>query len=558
MYRNVKKIAILYLSDYNKSIKKWRCFILKGFLQRLGKSLMMPISIIAAAGIFLGIAAALQNPNIVGESFMNMEFAQNVIGFIRKLAGALFGNLPLLFAISLAIGMVDDEKPTAAFSGAIGFLVFHVTINYILGLKGITAETTAVKYLMENKSIDNIQASFINAQYETVLGIFTYRMNVFGGVISGLVVAMLHNKFYRIKLPDAINFFGGRRFVPIITTICVPIVGLVFYFIWPVIGNVIFQIGGFIEKSGAFGTFVFGFIERLLIPTGLHHILNQTVRFTAVGGTANINGEQVVGALNIFNTSLASKTPVSLDVVRMSTRFLAQGKIPVMMFGLVGAAVAMYQTANEKEKSRIKALMIAGASASFVTGITEPLEFSFIFVSPILFVFHAFMTGLSFFLMQILGVMIGNVQGGVIDLAVFGILKGMDTHWYFAVIVGIIYFFVYYFFFKFIILLRNIETPGREKEEVEGARVVISSDLNETAERIIEAVGGRENIKVIDNCFTRLRLTLEDVGKVNDADLKGTGAAGIVKPDKKNIQIIYGPKVEQIANSVKTAMNYKK
>ena len=531
--------------------KKMEVFILKGFLQRLGKSLMMPISIIAAAGIFLGIAAALQNPNIVGENFINMEVAQNIIGFIRKLAGVLFANLPLLFAISLAIGMVDDEKPTAAFAGAIGFLVFHVTINYILGLKGLNAETTAVKYLIENNKLDPIQASFVNAQYETVLGVFTYRMNVFGGVISGLTVAFLHNKFYQVKLPDAVNFFGGKRFVPIITTVCVPIVGLAFYFVWPVIGNVIFQIGTLIEKSGAFGTFIFGFIERLLIPTGLHHILNQTVRFTAVGGTAVIDGEQVAGALNIFNASLASKTPVSTDVVRMSTRFLAQGKIPVMMFGLVGAAYAMYKTANEKEKNRIKALMIAGASASFVTGITEPIEFAFMFVSPVLFIFHAFMTGLSFFLMQIFHVMIGNVQGGVIDLAVFGILKGTDTHWYFAVIVGIIYFFVYYFFFKFIILSRNIETPGREKDDIEGKTVKLPGNMQETAEQIVQAVGGAENIKVIDNCFTRLRLTLLDTSIVDDQALKGTGAAGIVKPDKNNIQIIYGPKVEQIANAVK-------
>lgn len=530
---------------------------MKGFLQRLGKSLMMPISIIAAAGIFLGIAAALQNPNIVGEGFINLEFVQNIIGFIRKLAGVLFGNLPLLFAIALAIGMVDEEKPTAAFAGAIGFLVFHVTINYILGLEGITADTTAVKYLIENNKMDPIQASFVNAQYETVLGIFTYRMNVFGGVVSGLTVAALHNRFYKIKLPDAINFFGGRRFVPIITTVCVPVIGLVFYFIWPVIGNVIYQIGGLIEKSGAFGTFIFGFIERLLIPTGLHHILNQTVRFTAVGGSAVIDGEQVVGALNIFNASLASKTPVPADVVRMSTRFLAQGKIPIMMFGLIGAACAMYQTANEKEKGRIKALMIAGASASFVTGITEPLEFAFMFVSPVLFIFHAVMTGLSFFLMQIFGVMIGNVQGGIIDLAVFGILKGTETHWYFAVIVGIAYFFIYYFFFKFIILSRNIETPGREKEETEGAAVKLSGDMEETAENIITAVGGSSNIRVIDNCFTRLRLTLEDTSIVDDAALKATGAAGIVKPDKNNIQIIYGPKVEQIANSVKSLKKTK-
>lgn len=520
---------------------------MKDFFQKLGKSLMMPISIIAAAGIFLGLASVLQNPDIVGETFVSFTVIQNIIGFIRALAGSLFGNLPILFAVSIAIGLAKKEKPTAAFASVIGFIVFHVTLSYILGLNGLNQLTTSIDYLM-SEGMSELEATQVSSQYETVLGIFTLRMNVFAGILAGGLVAFLHNKFYNIELPVAISFFGGKRFVPIITTVLVPVLAGVMYYIWPIFGGLIESLGNLIAESGTIGTFLFGFLERLLIPTGLHHILNQLVRFTPIGGVEMINGEQVVGALNIFNTALAQDV-LNFDLMSHATRFLAQGKIPFMTFGLPAAGLAIIHTARKEEKTRVKGLLVAAMLASFTTGITEPIEFAFIFVSPILFVFHAFMSGLSFMLMDLFNVVIGNVQGGVIDLTVFGILQGLDTRWFIAVIVGIVYAFSYYFFFKFIITKKNIQTPGRERKE-EGLDVEIQ-DKSKIGEAIVTALGGSENIVEIENCFTRLRLVLKSTNAVDKNALKNTGAAGVVEIDDTHLQVIYGPQVEGIAQKVK-------
>ncbi|WP_368251327.1 PTS transporter subunit EIIC [Enterococcus sp. 2201sp1_2201st1_B8_2201SCRN_220225] len=528
---------------------------MKEYLQKLGKSLMMPISIIAAAGIFLGIASVLQNPNIVGEGFVAISGVQNTIGFIRAIVGALFGNLPILFAASVAIGLAKGEKTTAAFAAIIGFILFHVTISYFLSLKGITAATMSVEALIESGQ-STLEATRTASLYESVLGIFTYRMNVFGGVIVGMLVATVHNRFYKTELPMAISYFGGKRLVPIMTTVTVPILGILMYFVWPFLGKGIEGVGNLIADSGAFGVFLFGAIERLLVPTGLHHILNQLVRFTPIGGVAMLDGEQVVGALNIFNKLLTESDP-NMDIMREATRFLAQGKIPFMVFGLPAACYAMYKTARPGEKTRVKALLLAAAIASFTTGITEPIEFSFIFVSPILFIFHALMSGLSFMLMNLLGVSIGNVQGGAIDLGVFGILRGLETHWYFAVIVGIFYAFAYYFVFKTVILRRNVKTPGREDETepvaVTASNTTKGSSATDMGTTIVTALGGTENIQSIDNCFTRLRLVLVDSEKIDEKALKATGAAGVMKLDDKNVQVVYGPQVEGIALKVKDA-----
>lgn len=532
---------------------------MKDFLQKLGKSLMMPISIIAAAGIFLGLGSVLQNPEIVGENFISFELVQNVIGFIRALAGALFGNLPILFAVAVAIGLAKKEKTTAAFSAVIGFILFHITLNYILGLDGLTAETTSIDYLVANGS-SQLAATQVASKYELVLGIFTLRMNVFGGILTGLLVAALHNRFYNIELPMAISFFGGKRFVPIITTVVTPFLALLMYFVWPILGSGIEGIGNIIAQAGAIGTFLFGFLERLLVPTGLHHILNQLVRFTPIGGVAMIDGEQTVGALNIFNTLLAQDSP-DLNIMAEATRFLAQGKIPFMVFGLPAACYAMYKTSRDGEKKKVKGLLYAAALASFTTGITEPIEFAFIFVSPILYVFHAVMAGISFLLMDVFGVIIGNVQGGVIDLTVFGVFQGLDTRWFAAVIVGILYAFVYYFVFKTVILKQNVQTPGREAltdsdGNVEGKDVVVKDD-GDLGHTIVNALGGKENIKEIENCFTRLRLVLKDATVADEKALKATGAAGIVRIDDTHLQVIYGPQVEGIALKVKGAADFE-
>jgi PTS system maltose and glucose-specific IIC component len=388
-------------------------------IHAFGKALMMPISVIAAAGIFLGLAAAMQNPAVTGDAFAQMQVPQLIIGFIRKVAGALFANLPVFFAVASAIGLAKAEKPTAAFAAVIGYIVMNVGISATLAAKGITATTTTPAALQQ-AGMDQTTAMMTSAEYINMLGVFTYNMSVLGGVIAGLVTVALHNRFYTQQLPTAISFFGGRRFVPIVTVICLPLIGVLLALIWPTIGDGIAWIGQMIGKSGQYGAFLLGAFERILIPTGLHHILNETVRFTPIGGMAVVDGQTVVGALNIFNASLTHPGSIPDETLRTATQFLAQGKIPVMMFGLPAAALAIYHTARPEHKQRVKALVMAGALTSFTTGITEPLEFCFIFVSPVLYLLHAFLTGLSFMLMSMLHLMIGNVQGGVIDLVVFG------------------------------------------------------------------------------------------------------------------------------------------
>lgn len=535
-----------------EEIKNQKESPVKGYLQKLGKSLMMPISIIAAAGIFLGLASVLQNPAIVGENFVNLLAVQNSIGFIKAIVAALFGNLPILFAISVTIGLAKTEKANAAFSAVIGFLLMHVTISYFLNLRGINVTTASIEALQEaGKSV--VQATKQASLYESVLGIFTYRMNVFGGVVSGILTAWVHNRFYKTELPVFISFFGGKRLVPIMTTIFSPILGAFLFFIWPFLGAGIENIGNVIANAGLFGTFLFGSLERLLVPTGLHHILNQLVRFTPIGGVATIDGEQFVGALNIFNEQLALATP-DMDIMRSATKFLSQGKIPFMVFGLPAAALAMYHTAAPENKTNVKGFLFAAALAAFMTGITEPLEFSFIFLSPILFVFHALMAGFSFMFTNLLGVSIGNVQGGFIDLGVFGILRGVETRWFFEVLLGAIYAPAYYFVFKKVILWKNLKTPGRELElDARDVSEVKVSQSNNLGQAIVAALGGVGNIEAIDNCFTRLRMVLKDSEKIDEAALKTTGAAGVIKLDKSNVQVVYGPQVEGIALKVKEA-----
>jgi len=370
-------------------------------------------------------------------------------------------------------------------------------------------------------------------------------------VIAGLLTVMLHNRFYTQQLPTAISFFGGRRFVPIVTVVVLPLTGVLLALIWPTIGQGIAWVGQMIGKSGQYGAFLLGACERLLIPTGLHHILNETVRFTPIGGMATVDGQTIVGALNIFNTSLTHPGAIPDDTVRTATQFLAQGKIPVMMFGLPAAALAIYHTAKPEHKQRVKALVLAGALTSFTTGITEPLEFCFIFVSPVLYVMHALLTGLSFMLMSMLHLMIGNVQGGAIDLLVFGILGGSKTHWWWTLVLGAIYAPVYYWGFRLVITRMQVETPGRESEE-EAKPLQVAAD--ERTRVIISGLGGEANIEDVDCCFTRLRVRVKEMKEVVDQTLLSTGANGVNRVSEHDVQVIYGPQVEKIANEVKSAL----
>lgn len=523
---------------------------MKTFIQKLGKSMMGPLSIIVAAGLLLGLASTLLNPNVFGNALANVAFVNHFVSLINSLAGGLFGLLPILFCMSVAQGLSKEDKEVATFASIIGFILFHTTIRFLLQLKGITAETVSIDYLVAQGK-DILAATQENAAYDTVMGIFTYRMSIFGGIIVGMWSAMIHNRFHTTQLPTAFSFFSGKRFVPIMMVVTVPFLGAAMFLVWPLFNMVINGFGTLLSQAGAFGTFIYGFLERLLIPTGLHHVLNQLIRFTPIGGAAMINGEQVSGALNIFNTLLMEANP-DMDLMRQATRFLTQGTHPFMVFGLPAACFAMYKTALPQNRNKVKGILLAAGLTSFFTGITEPIEFSFFFISPLLWLFHAFMAGMSFLVNTLLGVCIGNAGGGLIDLMIFGVLRGTETKWILNVAIGLIYAVIYYLVFKWAIVKFNIKTPGREDESDE---VSYDEEVTELGKAIMEALGGKENIAEIDNCISRLRLVLKDTSVIREDALKKTGSLGIIKISDTVLQVVYGAKVEKAASELKRAVN---
>lgn len=522
---------------------------MKTFIQKLGKSLMGPLSIIVAAGLLLGLASTLQNPMIFGDALANVTIVNAFVSLVNALAGGLFGLLPILFCMSVAMGMAKEDKEIATFASIIGFVLFHTTLRFFLSLNGITADTTSIDYLV-SQGKDILVATQENAIYDTVFGIFTYRMGIFGGIIVGLWSAMIHNRFHETQLPTAFSFFSGKRFVPIMMVLTIPVLAGAMYFIWPLFNMLIDAFGNLLAAAGAFGTFIYGFLERLLIPTGLHHILNQLIRFTPIGGTALIDGEQVSGALNIFNQLLMNPNP-DMDLMRQATRFLTQGTHPFMVFGLPAACFAMYKTALPQNKNKVKGMLLAAGLTSFFTGITEPIEFAFFFISPLLWLFHACMAGLSFLLNTLLGVCIGNAGGGLVDLMLFGVLRGMETKWVVNVIIGICYAIIYFFVFRWAILKFNIKTPGRESEEDQVNEI---EEITELGTAIMAALGGKENIMEIDNCISRLRLVLKDTAIVDENALKKTGSLGLIRINEQNLQVVYGAKVEKAAAELKRAV----
>lgn len=536
---------------------------MRTIIQKFGRTLLGPLSIIIGAGLLLGLVSILQNPNIVGETFANATLIQTFIDGVQAVVSQLFDLLPILFAISVATGLAKEDKEIAGLSVVIGFVLFNVVISFLLSLNNITGETMSIEYLM-NHGHSETEAFQMSSAYETVLGVFTFRMSIFGGILVGIWTALIHNRFHTQQLPIAFSFFSGNRFVPLMVIVTIPILSIAMYFIWPYVNEVINSLGVLISKSGAIGTFIYGFSERLLIPTGLHHVLNQMLRFTPFGGTAEVGGKTISGALNIFNAEITQQNP-DVGILRQSTRFLTQGYHPFQVFGLPAAAFAMYKSALPEQRQSVKGLFLAGGLTSFATGVTEPVEFAFIFISPILYIFNALMAGLSFMLMTIFGVAIGNAGGGLMDLTVFGILQGTYTKWPLVVLIGLIYAVIYYYVFRFVIEKFNIKTPGRdkkssnestsnEKNKKSDTQSKAKLGASEFGDKILQALGGKNNIVEIDNCLSRLRLVLDDTSVVNEDILKETGSMGIVMIDKNNIQVVYGPKVEQAARALKIAV----
>ena len=508
-------------------------------LQRIGRSFMLPIALLPIAGLLLGIGSSLTNPTTIetynlGAVLGEGTILNSVMTVFANTGNIVFANLPLIFAMGVALGMAEREQATAVLSAAIAFFIMHSTVSTLLSISGQLNDGS-----LHEGAVGN------------VLGIQSLEMGVFGGIIVGLGVAYLHNRFYKISLPTVISFFGGTRFVPIISTFAYIVVGAVMYFVWPFVQEAIFSLGSIVLKSGYFGTFVYGVIERALIPFGLHHVFYIPFWQTGVGGSMVIDGQTVYGAQNIFFAQLAS--PNTIKFASSATRFMS-GKFPLMIFGLPGAALAMYRTAKPNKRKIAGGLLLSAALTAMLTGITEPIEFTFLFVAPVLYVIHCIFAGLAYMIMHILDVGVGmTFSGGIIDLTLFGILQGnAKTNWLNVVWVGIIYFIVYYFLFRFLIQKYNFITPGREDDEAD-TKLYTRKDVNAAKEnrsaKILEALGGKDNIKSLDCCATRLRVAVNNPDMVSEAALKETGAAGVIKKGE-GIQVIYGPRVTVIKSEL--------
>ena len=494
-------------------------------LQRIGQSFMLPIALLPIAGIFLGIGSSLTNTNMLAayhlKGLMGPGTAPYILFSLLNSAGSIiFDNLPILFAVGVAIGMARTEKATAALSGIVAFFVMHSTIGGLITYTGRSH-------------------SFLTGATTEIVGITSLQMGVFGGIIVGLGVAALHNRFYKIELPRVFSFFGGTHFIPIISAITYVGIGILMFYIWPPIQILINDAGKLVLMSGYGGTFVYGLLERALIPFGLHHVFYMPFWQTAVGGRELVNGQLIEGAQNIFFAELASPDTSHFSVA--ATRFMS-GKFPLMMFGLPGAALAMYTCARPENKKAVGSLLLSAAISSAVTGITEPLEFAFLFVAPPLYVIHCAFAGLSYMLMHMLNVGIGmTFSGGFLDFFLFGILQGnTKTSWLHVIPVGILYFIVYFIVFRVMILKFNYQTPGHEKDN---AAPVNNADNK--SQQILDGLGGLENISDLSCCATRLRVTLHRPSKLNKEKLLATGAAAVVA-NGDGVQVVYGPEVTVI------------
>ncbi len=532
-----------------------------GILQRVGRSFMLPIAILPVAGLLLGIGSSFTNETML-ETYGLMRilgpgtiFAA-VFEVMSEAGNVVFANLPILFAMGVAIGMAKKEKEVAALSAAIAFFIMHASISALITINGGTEVMLA-------------------GAVTSVCGITSLQMGVFGGILVGLGVAALHNRFYKIELPQVLSFFGGSRFVPIISALVYTGVGILMFFIWPAIQKGIYTVGDLVLNSGYAGTWVYGFMERLLIPFGLHHVFYLPFWQTAVGGTLEVGGRVVEGAQNIFFAQLADPSVTKYAV--SATRFMS-GKFPLMIFGLPGAALAMYKTAAPEKRKAAGGLLLSAALTAMITGITEPLEFTFLFVAPALYGIHCILAGFAYMLMHVFEVGVGmTFSGGLIDLTLFGIMQGnAKTNWIWIVIVGIGYFIVYYVLFYYLIRRFDLKTPGRdnndevklyrrsdvdarkhgenagEQESGNGRNPDIfrnHSPQMETSRLICEGLGGKANISDVDCCATRLRCTVYDAALVKEDILRASGASGVVKKGN-GVQVIYGPKVSVIKSNL--------
>ena len=527
-------------------------------LQRVGRSFMLPVAILPIAGILLGIGASFTNPTTIATYGLGGVLGTGtplhaLLSIMSSAGSTIFGNLPIIFAVGVAIGMAKAEKEVAALSAMIAFFVMHTSCNAMLKIGGqILADGTIAPNVLEGTIAPSC-------------GIMSFQMGVFGGIIVGIGVALLHNRYHKIILPNALSFFGGSRFIPIISTIVFLFVGIAMYFVWPLAQQGIFALGGLVTGTGYIGTLIFGIIKRALIPFGLHHVFYLPFWQTGVGGSMMIDGQLIQGGQNIFFAQLASP-----DVAHFSadaTRYFS-GEFIFMIFGLPGAALAMYHCARPEKKKVAGGLLLSAALTCMLTGITEPIEFSFLFVAPALFAVQVVLAGAAYMIAHMLNIAVGlTFSGGLLDFFIFGILQGeAKTSWMYVIPVGIVYFFLYYFIFRWMILHFGFKTPGREDDDEEtklytkadykareGAGGAAGSETGFDAKSaaIAKGLGSKRNITSVDCCATRLRCSVADASLVDEKLLKATGAVGVIVKGT-GVQVIYGPQVAVIKSNLET------
>ena len=494
-------------------------------LQKLGKAFMLPIAILPAAGLLLGIGSSFSNETtIAAYPILNQAWLQAIFQIMAAAGNVVFANLMLLLCVGLCVGLAKKDKGTAALAGVVGYLVMNATITAMVSIfspGGNAIDTGAV-----------------------------------GASAVGCTTVWLHNRYHNIQLPQVMGFFGGSRFVPIITAVVSIFIGMIFFIVWPPFQNLLIASGEYIAVAGPIGTFFYGFLMRLCGAVGLHHMIYPMFWYTELGGVEMVAGQQIAGAQKIFFAQLAD--PNHTGLFTEGTKFFA-GRFATMMFGLPGAAMAMYHCVPKEKRKAYGGLFFGVALTSFITGITEPLEFMFLFVSPLLYVFHSFLDGVSFLVADMLNISIGNTfSGGVIDYMLFGVLQGnAKTNWIFVPFVGVIWFFLYYFSFRFFITKFNIMTPGRgEDDDMESAKSSLTTkdSLKEEAIQVIAALGAEENIEDVDACITRLRVSVKDKNKVDRDKLKAIGAAGIIEVDG-GVQVVYGAKAILYKNIIVDILN---
>ena len=504
-------------------------------LQNFGKALMLPIAILPAAGFLLGIGGALSNPNTLNAyPFLDKYWLQDIFLIMAGSGEIVFATLPILFAVSLAVGLSKTDKGTVGVAAVLSMLIMNATINACLK---ITQELA--------------QDNLTSVGQGMCLGIQTLETGVFSGILIGIMTAWLHKKFYKTELLPFLAFFGGSRFVPMICALGAMCMGIEMYVIWPYFQEKIFSIGELFSATGYIGTLIYGFFLRMLGPFGLHHIFYLPFWTTALGGSEIVNGQLVEGTQRIFFAQLSD--PNTVKYYEGISRFMS-GRFITMMFGLVGAAFAIYKTAKPQNRKFVGGMLLSAALTSFLTGITEPLEFSFLFVAPMLYVLHAFFDGCAFMMAHIFQITIGQTfSGGLIDFILFGIMQGdAKTNWIYVPLIGVPWFFLYYFSFKYLIEKYNFKTPGRDEDLSLNPEKALS-DAEQT-QLIISGLGGRENIDSMDCCITRLRVTVKEALLVSEEILMSSGAKGVLQHGV-GVQIIYGPQVAVIKNRLEEAMS---